>query len=243
MLHARREPAADAAATASEGRAFSLLLADREVRAAVLAAVAGLLFISASITVEVFYVRDVVHAGGFGYALVISGWTAGMILGAIAAAPRVTTALAAGAMIALAVQGAGMAAASLWAVLPWVIAGFAVGGVGHGVKNVLMRTLIQTRVPAEQHGRAFAAYGAARNAAELGALGLGGVMVGAIGAQPALLIAGLGPVVAALVALAATTYQPILMYSRRHGRGVAASLPPARGPSPALEAAERARPQ
>jgi hypothetical protein len=106
-------------------------------------------------------------------------------------------------MLALAVQGFGMAAASLWPMLAWVIAGYAVGGVGHGVKNVLMRTLLQTRISAEQHGRAFAAYGAARNTAELGALGLGGLLVAAIGAQPALLIAGLGPVVAGLAALAA----------------------------------------
>jgi Major Facilitator Superfamily len=206
LLRARREPRA--AAGSPDDRAFSLLLADREVRGAVLAAVAGLLFISASMTVEVFYVRDVVGAGGFGFALVFAGWTAGMVLGALTVAPRVKVALAAGAMLALVLQGAGLAAASVWAVLPWVIAGYAVGGVGHGIKNVLMRTLIQTRIPAAQHGRAFAAYGAARNTAELGALGLGGVLVGAIGAQPALLLAGLGPVVAGLAALAAGRSRP-----------------------------------
>jgi hypothetical protein len=64
-----------------------------------------------------------------------------------------------------------------------------------------MRTLIQQRIPAAKHGRAFAAYGAARNAAELGALGLGGVLVATLGAQPALLLAGLGPVVVGLTAL------------------------------------------
>ena len=63
-----------------------------------------------------------------------------------------------------------MAAAASIAVLAWVIAGFFVGGIGHGVKNVLLRTLIQQRVPADAHGRAFAAYNAARNTAELGAL-------------------------------------------------------------------------
>jgi hypothetical protein len=210
VMRARREPSSGSEAQASSGgRAFSLLLADRTVRAAVLAAVAGLLFISASMTVEVFYVRDVVGAGGSGYALVFAGWTAGMVVGALAVAPRAKATLAAGAMLALATQGAGMAAASLWAVLPWVIAGYAVGGVGHGAKNVLMRTLIQTRVAAAQHGRAFAAYGAARNTAELGALGIGGVLVTAIGAQPALLIAGLGPIVAGLAALAAASSGPL----------------------------------
>ena len=66
-----------------------------------------------------------------------------------------------------------MAGAALWAVLWFVMAGYLVGGVGHGVKNVLLRTLIQQRVQPDGHGRAFAAYNAARNTAELGAL-LGG---------------------------------------------------------------------
>jgi hypothetical protein len=185
--------------------AFALLTADADLRAAVTAAVAGLLFISASMTVEVFYVRDVVGAGGAGYALVFAAWTTGMVAGALTLAPRLKATLATGAMAALALQGAGMAAASLLPVLAWVMAGYLVGGVGHGVKNVLMRTLIQERVPAGRHGQAFAAYGAARNTAELGALGLGGILVAAIGAQPALLIAGLGPVLAGLAALYATT--------------------------------------
>jgi Na+/melibiose symporter-like transporter len=201
LLRARREPDVDPRLRPSRDGAFALLFADPALRVAVTAAVAALLFISASMTVEVFYVRDVVHAGGAGYALVFAAWTAGMVAGALTVAPRVGTALAAGAMLALALQGAGMAAAAAWAVLAWVMAGYLVGGVGHGVKNVLMRTLIQQRVPAADHGRAFAAYGAARNAAELGALGLGGVLVATLGAQPALLLAGLGPVVAGLAAL------------------------------------------
>jgi Major Facilitator Superfamily len=203
LLRARREPSAGARTGARE-RSFSLLFADPALRVAVAAATAGLLFVSASMTVEVFYVREVVDAGGAGYALVFAAWTAGMVAGAVAVAPRIRAPLAAGAMLALALQGAGMAAASAWAVLAWVMAGYLVGGVGHGVKNVLMRTLIQERVPAAAHGRAFAAYGAARNTAELGALGLGGVLVATLGAQPALLLAGLGPVVAGLAALAYT---------------------------------------
>ena len=87
--------------------------------------------------------------------------------------------------------------------LVWVIAGYFVGGIGHGVKNVLLRTLIQQRVPSAAHGRAFAAYSAARNTAELAALGAGGVLVGLLGAQAALLLAGLGPVVFGLLGLAA----------------------------------------
>jgi hypothetical protein len=199
LMRARRPPARRAS---RDRGSFSLLFADPTLRVTVTAAVAALLFISASMTVEVFYVRDVVGAGGAGYALVFAAWTAGMVAGALTLAPRVRIALATAAMLALALQGAGLAAAACWPVLAWTMAGYLVGGIGHGVKNVLMRTLIQERIAREQHGRAFAAYGAARNAAELGALGLGGVMVATLGAQPALLIAGLGPVVAGLLAIA-----------------------------------------
>ncbi len=68
--------------------------------------------------------------------------------------------------------------------------GFSFGGVAHGVKNVLLRTLIHERAPEALRGRAFAAYNGARNGAELGALALGGIVVGALGARAALLVAG-----------------------------------------------------
>ena len=199
-MRARRAPSP--AATKRGDGGLRLLTGDPVLRVTLGAAVLALACISASLTIEVFYVRDVVGAGGAGFALVIGGWTAGMVLGAVGVSTRVKAPLAAAGLVALAIQGGGMAAAAVWAVLPWVIAGFFVGGIGHGVKNVLLRTLIQQRVPADAHGRAFAAYGAARNTAELGALGLGGVLVGLVGAQPALLIAGLGPMFAGLIGLA-----------------------------------------
>jgi hypothetical protein len=201
LMRARRAPSPGARVVRGGG-GLRLLFDDPVLRVTIGAAVAALVCISASMTVEVFYVRDVVGTGGTGFALVFAAWTLGMVLGAVGVSTRVKAPLAAAGLIALAVQGAGMAAAALWAVLPWVIAGYLVGGIGHGVKNVLLRTLIGQRVPAEAHGRAFAAYGAARNTAELGALGLGGVLIGVLGAQGALLIAGLGPVVAGLTGLA-----------------------------------------
>ena len=65
-----------------------------------------------------------------------------------------------------------------------------VGGIGHGLKNVASRTLIHVRVAPERHGRAFAAWNGVRNAAELGALAVGGVVVGALGVRETLWLAG-----------------------------------------------------
>ena len=90
-------------------------------------------------------------------------------------------------------QGLGITGGALSPVVWIAQIGFSFGGVAHGVKNVLLRTLIHERAPDALRGRAFAAYSCARNGAELGALVLGGIVVGALGARAALLLAGLGP--------------------------------------------------
>ena len=186
---------------AAEARALDglrLLGRDRVLRVTLAPAVAALLFVAAALTVEIFYVKDVVGASDSGYALVLCGWMAGMVLGATAPARRVPVRLvAAAALAALAVQGAGLGLQAAWAILPVAFAGYLVGGVGHGLKNVLLRALIAVRVPEAVHGRAFAAYNAARSVAELGALGAGGVLVTALGPRAALVLAGLGPILAA----------------------------------------------
>ncbi|WP_205695479.1 MFS transporter [Conexibacter sp. SYSU D00693] len=180
-----------------------VLLDDRVLRVVVGATTGALLVLSATLTVEVFFVKDVVGANDAGYAVVVCGWMAGMVCGATAVAPRVpATLVAGGALVALAVQGGGLALQTTWTILPVAVAGYAVGGVGHGAKNVLVRTLMTVRVPEARHGRAFAAYGAARNAAELVAVAGGGVLVGAVGPRAALVVAGAVPVLAAVAGLA-----------------------------------------
>jgi MFS family permease len=201
-LRIRRHP--EPAAREETGGGLHSLLGDRVLRPVVLAAVGALLFISASMTAEVFYAKDVIGTSDAGYATLYAAWMLGMVVGALALPQRVPPrAMAAVALIALAVQGLGMGAQAAWAILPAALVGYLIGGVGHGVKNALVRTVIAQRVPNARHGRAFAAYNAARNAAEVGALGAGGLLVTALGARGALIIAGLGPVIAALLGLAA----------------------------------------
>jgi MFS family permease len=218
LMKARRPPHRGGAARETERARDGLahLWRDRVLRITVLAAASALVLISASLTIDVFYAHEVLGAGASGYAALYAAWMIGMVAGAAGLAARVPVqALAFGALAALALQGAGVAGQTVWAVLPVALAGSLIGGVGHGVKNTLVRTLIQRRVDEHVQGRAFAAYGAARNAAELGALGLGGILVSAIGPRPALLIAGLGPVIAGLSGLACLS---------RLDRGAAARL-------------------
>ena len=101
-----------------------------------------------SATAEPFFVTDVLGAGSLGYGLLITAWTLGMAAGAAGVAHRVATAgVAAAASAAIGVQGLGIAGAAVAPVLGVALLGFALGGVAHGVKNVLLRTLIHERVP------------------------------------------------------------------------------------------------
>src|SRR6185312_9547312 len=158
------------------------------------ATVAALLVFSMSATAEPFFVTNVLSAGSLAYGVLLTSWTLGMAAGSAGLAPRVGRAqLAAGALVAVILQGLGIAGGALSTVLGAALIGFTFGGVAHGVKNVLLRTLIHERAPEDMRGRVFAAYNGARNGAELGALALGGVAVGVLGARAALLAAGLGP--------------------------------------------------
>lgn len=196
LLRARRRPQR-AAATKEKVRAregFVFLVRERDLAVTLCGAVAALALFSMSATAEPFFVTDVLGAGSLAYGILLSSWTLGMAAGAAGLAHRVgRTHLAAGALVAVVLQGTGIAGAALSPVVWMALIGFSCGGVAHGVKNVLLRTLIHEHVPDTLRGRAFAAYNGARNGAELGALVLGGIVVGALGARAALLAAGVGP--------------------------------------------------
>src|SRR5262249_7030828 len=141
--------------------------------------------------------------------VLLTAWAVGMAAGAAGLAHRVGPAhLAAGGLVAVVVQGLGIAGGALSPVLWMALIGFTMGGVAHGAKNAVLRTLIHERTPERLRGRAFAAYNGARNGAELGALALAGLAVGALGARATLLLAGVGP---ALIGAACL----LLLHTRR----------------------------
>jgi len=204
-LHARRAPAGPHPGGRSEARreCVGVLARDRALAITLAVAIASLLFFTMSITADVFFATEVLDAGPGGFGLLMSAWTLGMVAGAIGIARLVPARwLAAGALFGVALQGAGMVGAALGATMALALCGFAVGGAAHGVKNVLLRTLIHESVPDAMRGRVFAAYNAARNGAEMGALAAGGVLVGLAGSQVALALAGAIPLAIALGGLA-----------------------------------------
>lgn len=217
LLNARRRPQrTDTNRDAVRARdGFLFLVRRRDLAVTLGGAVAALLVFSMSATAEPFFVTDVLGAGSLAYGLLLTSWTLGMAAGSAGLAHRVTGAqLATGALVAVVLQGFGIAGGALSTVLWMALIAFTFGGMAHGVKNVLLRTLIHERTPEALRGRVFAAYNGARNGAELGALVLGGVVVGALGSRAALLAAGLGPAAIGIACL-------LLLLTRR--RAAAAS--------------------
>ncbi len=204
LLHARRPagPAPeDVEDRALDGAKF--LFRDRALGLVVAVVFVSLLFMSASITAEVFFLREDLDASGVVYGVLFSCWTLGMVLGSLLIAGRIRqAAMATAALAAVAVQGAGLGLPTLLLVAPFAGAMWLIGGLGHGVKNVLARTLIQERVPGRLHGRAFAAYNGLRNGAELVALASGGVLVAILGGRATLAMAGGISMLAGLAGLA-----------------------------------------
>jgi MFS family permease len=200
-IRARREPATERGSSGRAREGIAFLMRDSVLAPVIVAAFVSLLFMTASTTAELFFAKDVLHAGDAGYGTLMTLWTLGMVVGSTLVATQVPVARYAGvALAAMALQGAGLALPTLWLVLPFALAAYLIGGVGHGTKNVVVRTLIHARVPDELRGRAWAAYSAGRNGAELVALISGGLLVAALGARWTLLLAGALPVLAAAYA-------------------------------------------
>jgi Na+/melibiose symporter-like transporter len=192
-LRIRREPEAlregESAPRARDGIAY--LFADRTLALVMVVAFASLLFMSAVWVGELFFVEDVLGKGDVSYGAMLSIWTLGMALGALLLSPRVAAyALATVGLAAATVQGLALALPALWLSFAFFLACSFMGGAGHGLKNVMFRSLIHLQVPNHLHGRAFAAYNGIRNSAELGAFAAGGVLVAAIGARGTLAFAG-----------------------------------------------------
>jgi MFS family permease len=190
------------------GRAWSgakYLVQDRVLAIVMGVAFVSLLFMTTNWAANVFFAKEDLGLGDLGYGVLLTSWTLGMVLGATLLPRRIGSGmLAVAVLVAIVVQGAGLAGPALWLVPTLAFTFFFIGGLAHGTKNVLIRTLMHERVPTSLHGRAFAAYNGLRNGAELVALVAGGVLVSTVGARWTMLLAGAIPVVAGLVALGVT---------------------------------------
>jgi MFS family permease len=189
----------------SEPRArdgVQFLFRDRLLALVMTVAFVSLLFMSAVWVAELFFIKETLEMGDTAYGLFMTTWTVGMMIGAMVLARRVAAvAIASVGLLAATIQGLSLALPVLWLSFAFLLACSFAGGLAHGVKNVMFRTLIHVRVPGRLHGRAFAAYNGIRNGAELGAFAAGGFLVTAIGPLGTLAFAGGLSALAGLVGL------------------------------------------
>ena len=174
---------------ASDG--LKLIFTGRVLSIAMGAGAATLVFMSASIPGDFVYVRESLHRGGLALGAVLTIWAVGLIAASRGIAPRIPVAsVGLFALLAAGAQGFSKFLAPFWMVLPFMLACYLVGGMSHGVKNTLFRTLIHQNVEPGRHGQAFAAYNGLRNGAELIALAAGGGLTALVGGAGTLWIAG-----------------------------------------------------
>jgi MFS family permease len=198
------EPAEDGGRSKGEARkGFAFLARDRVLLIAVVAIAATVLFAAMDNVAEVFFARNVLDAGNWGYGALAAVWLAGMVVGAAVIArrlPEERLALA----IFFAAFGGGVAVviAASFPAIALALTMFGLGGVANGVVSVSMRSLLHHRVPEQMRGRVFSAYFGVVMAGQLGATALGGVLVALVHSRAVLLFGGLGGAVAGLIGLA-----------------------------------------
>ena len=203
-LRARRPATAETGERRrGEARAgFSFVRRDRLLRLTIGAMVAMIVFAAMDNVAEVFFARDVLDAGSFGYGALATAWLIGMVGGATAARWLTPDHLAPSALGAAVVGGSALIFAAWFPSFALAVGLFAVGGLANGVETVSIRSLIHRRAPERLHGRVFAAYSGLAISAQLGATAAGGAVMALAGARQTLLIGGIGTAVVGVIGLA-----------------------------------------
>jgi MFS family permease len=159
--------------------------------------------------VEVFFIRDTLHASATMFGLISAGWVAGMAIGAVAFGrmPRrritmpVLLALMAGSCLAVLLAAAVPAA---WMMLPlWVL-----GGVCNGGINVYVLVIVAERAPEFAYGRAFAVMQSAIQGAAMLGLLAAGPLVEVFSPRVLVAVAGAAGLVAAAACIPAMRREP-----------------------------------
>jgi MFS family permease len=194
---------------------------DPLLRVLVAAMFAFVMFGSLDNVAVVFLVRNVLGGGSFAYGAAMSGFGAGMILGALGLVRRWSRVHPATIMLAgMLFTGAGNLLVGLAPAIGLVIAFQLLAGVGNGVGLVGEDTLLQRHVPERLLGRAFGALASAIFLGSTIAYALGGVFVDATSPRTALVTSGI-----AVFGVAALAWPAL----SRASRGGEAPAPPVAG--------------
>jgi MFS family permease len=218
-MRLRRRPAAEAAEAGEAGEerppdrgmreGVAFVVRHRLLRLTFVVLGASVLFAAIDNVAEVFFAKNVLRAGDLGYGGLIAAWTLGMVVVSLGLARRIPPGrLSLAVMLGSATVGAAVSVTAAFPAIALALVMFMVGGGANAAENVAMRSLIHHRTPDRLRGRVFSAYYGMVHAAHISALGLGGLLVNAVGARYSLLVAGLGGLAIGLVGLLQLTRLP-----------------------------------
>ncbi|HEY2947210.1 MAG TPA: MFS transporter [Micromonosporaceae bacterium] len=171
------------------------LWSDPLLRAMVISVTAVIAAVGAINVVEVFFVRDTMHASTTVYGLISASWTAGALLGAWLLARRVVKVhgdggLVWGVLLMLGACCVAVAVSATVGAVGWLFPLWIIGGIFNGGMNTFSAVIMGTRVPEAMRGRAFAVLSASVQGAAMFGYLAGGALVGTVPTRP--LVAGLG---------------------------------------------------
>jgi MFS family permease len=142
--------------------------------------------------IEVFLVREAMHASATWYGVLGSGWGVGVLIGALLGGrfsgqhSLLRLALASALGLALGLVGMGVAPTAAWA-LPAVVA----GGTCNGLLNLASGSLVGMRTAEAVRGRVAAIVGGLASGGQVGAMLLGGLLAAVLGPRQIFVLAGL----------------------------------------------------
>ena len=203
-VRAERDPLREAAGRARDSVMAGLrpLAGDRVLMIALVGLTFAVLIAVLVNVADVFFVFDVLKAGGLTYGLTAAAWGAGMVVGAHLAGRLDTDRELA---IGLFTCGIGMGTVLLApAAMPTVavtVLAWLVGGACNAAQTVAIQGLVRSRVPDELRGRAFAAMNAALVTANVLGTFAGGPATVMWGPRAVFLVAGVGTIVSAGIAM------------------------------------------
>jgi ENTS family enterobactin (siderophore) exporter len=159
---------------------------------------------------EVFYAKDVLDAGDFGYGTLVAASGVGLAIGSFLSAPSLgRVGLRRNYVGSLVLMGVGWGAAALSGSV-WLAVAFVVGGAaGNGSVIVCNRLLVQRGAPDQYRGRALATIMSSNYAVVGLAMAAAGVLTDVVGPRAVWIGAGVLYLVSALVALVMTRWLPV----------------------------------
>jgi MFS family permease len=158
--------------------------------------VAALIFTSGAVlfacgttnVAELVLATEELHAGGSGFALLVSAYGIGMLTGSLLGNRE--DGLRTRYLAAIAALGLGLLGSAVAPALPFALATFAAAGAGNGLFVVTCRTLLQRAVPERAHGRAFGVLDAVDSWGFGAAMLLGGALASGLGGRATFALGG-----------------------------------------------------